>query len=880
MTLGKGVKTLGSMAFYGCEKVTDVYYTGDISSWLGIEFGFNSKPSNAASRVVNLYFGGQLVTSVVIPNGVTSIGDYAFAGYGRIESVTIPDSVTSIGKEAFSYCEGLKTIDIPNSVTSIGEDAFSCCTGLKSAKLSDYLKSISDGMFIDCRNLKSVNIPDGVKSIGADAFYGCKRLTSIDIPESVTSIGKEAFRYCSSLTSIVIPDSVKSIGNEAFEYCDKLETLTLGKGITDIGRSAFPSSISKVYYTGDINSWLGIESALNAKPSNYELYFDGQLVTSIVIPDGVKSIGDYAFSDCDSIVSVTISSSVTSIGYYAFSYCDSIVSVTIPGSVTNIGSGAFKGCSKLTNIVIPNSVTNIGENALGYSIKDIAFGGTADEWDDIGYTFDSGAQSVNVHYNCTTLDGHYVQTEKVEPTCTVDGYIKYRCACGYEYTETLTLEHNYVLVRTEAPTCTAHGYDIYKCTYCGNEKKEYHDDVIKGHNYIDTVIQPTCTSDGYTLHKCSNCGDSYTDTYQYALGHSYGNWTVTTAPTCTARGVETRICTRCNAAQTRDVSTIGHNYTDTVVQPTCTSGGYTVRKCSNCGDSYTYESIAALGHNYKNGKCTRCGAADPNYKPAPKAPELKITTSAGKPKIYWNAVDGAVKYKIYRSTDGKTFKYYDSTTKTSYTNSSTSIGTTYYYKVKAIGANGAKSDYSVSKGILCKPAAPTVSINRSNGKPKLSWKAVSGATKYWIYRSTDGVNFKYFDSTTKTSYTNSGAASGTKYYYRVKAVAVVNGKNVVSANSSTKSLFTSLAKPSVSITTSNGKPKLTWKAVTGADKYYIYRSTDGKNFSYFDSTTKTTYVNSGAKKNTKYYYKVKAVCASNSNANSAQSSAVSIKATK
>ena len=108
----------------------------------------------------------------------------------------------------------------------------------------------------------------------------------------------------------------------------------------------------------------------------------------------------------------------------------------------------------------------------------------------------------------------------------------------------------------------------------------------------------------------------------------------------------------------------------------------------------------------------------------------------------------------------------------------------------------------------------------------------------------------------------------------------MNGKNVVSANSSTKSLFTSLAKPSVSITTSNGKPKLSWKAVTGADKYYVYRSTDGKTFSYWDSTTKTSYVNSGAKKSTKYYYKVKAVCASNPNANSAQSAAVSIKATK
>ncbi|MDY5880626.1 MAG: transglutaminase domain-containing protein [Oscillospiraceae bacterium] len=275
-------------------------------------------------------------------------------------------------------------------------------------------------------------------------------------------------------------------------------------------------------------------------------------------------------------------------------------------------------------------------------------------------------------------------------------------------------------------------------------------------------------------------------------------------------------------------------------------------------------------------KCT--AASDTSA--APTAPTLKITTSAGKPQIYWNPVSGSVKYWIYRSTDGKKFSYYDKTTNTSYTNNSTEIGTTYYYKVKAVNANGASSDPSSVVSILCKPAAPTVSINRSNGKPKLSWKAVSGATKYWIYRSTDGKKFKYFDSTTKTSYTNSGAASGTKYYYRVKAVTVVNGKNVASAYSNTKSLLTSLAKPSVSITTSNGKPKLTWKAVTGADKYYVYRSTDGKNFSYWDSTTKTSYVNSGAKKNTKYYYKVKAVCASNSNANSAQSTAVSIKATK
>ena len=396
------------------------------------------------------------------------------------------------------------------------------------------------------------------------------------------------------------------------------------------------------------------------------------------------------------------------------------------------------------------------------------------------------------------------------------------------------------------------------------------------HSYTEKVTEPTCTEKGYTTHTCA-CGDSYIDSYTNPLGHSYGEWNQTKAPTCTENGTETRTCTRCNASEARDVASLGHNHNAAVTAPTCTARGYTTYTCS-CGDSYVDNYTDRLGHDYVNGICSRCGEADPNYKLA--APELKITTSSGKPKVYWNEVDGAVKYWLYRSTDGVKFNYYDTTTSTNYTNRSTTIGTTYYYKAKAIDANDARSEFSVVKSIMCKPAAPTVSINRSNGKPKLSWKSVSGAKKYWVYRSTDGKNFKYWDSTTKTNYTNKGAASGTKYYYRVKAVAIVNGNNVASANSNTKNLITTLAKPSVSITTSGGKPKLTWKAVTGADKYYVYRSTDGKNFKYWESTTKTSYINTGAKRNTRYYYKVKAVCAANSNANSARSASVSIKATK
>lgn len=244
-------------------------------------------------------------------------------------------------------------------------------------------------------------------------------------------------------------------------------------------------------------------------------------------------------------------------------------------------------------------------------------------------------------------------------------------------------------------------------------------------------------------------------------------------------------------------------------------------------------------------------------------PALKITTSAGHPKLSWNTVPGAAKYWIYRSTDGKTFKYYDSTKSTSYTNNSTNIGTTYYYKIKAVDSSGTTTDYSAVKSIKCTTAAPSLSISRVNGKPKLSWKSVSGATKYWIYRSTDGKNFKYYDSTTKTSYTNSGAASGTKYYYKVKAVATVNGKSVASSYSYAKSLVCTPATPNVSITSANGKPKLSWNAVNGATKYWVYRSTDGKNFKYYDSTTKTTYTNNSTTVGTRYYYKVKAVVVNN-----------------
>ena len=351
--------------------------------------------------------------------------------------------------------------------------------------------------------------------------------------------------------------------------------------------------------------------------------------------------------------------------------------------------------------------------------------------------------------------------------------------------------------------------------------------------------------------------------YVVCPSHSYGAWVTTKAPTCTESGIETRTCAKCGVSENRAIPATGHHYDAVATAPTCTERGYTTHTCV-CGLSYTDSYTDAVGHNYKAGICTICGALDPERRPA--SPQIMITTESGRPKISWNAVNGADKYWIYRSVDGETFDYYARTDKPSFTDGSTSIGTTYYYAVKAVAVLGERdvsSGRSTAQSIQCRPAAPSVSIYRASGKPQLKWNAVSGAAKYWVYRSTDGVNFKYYDSTAKTSYTNTGALLGTKYHYRVKAVAVVNGKNVASADSGTKSLFTTPAAPGVSIYRVNGKPQLKWSAVTGAEKYWIYRSTDGVNFKYYDSTTGTSYTNCIAASGTEYYYKVKAAAVVN-----------------
>ena len=849
-----------------------------------------------------------LMTSVMIPDSVTSIGEYAFSGCSGLTSVTIPKGVTRIENSAFRDCASLTSVTIPRSVTSIGAYVFSggniylnvdpdnsayCSIDgalySKDRTVLECAGKITGGRFI---------IPTQVTCIGDGAFMSCRNLTSVTIPDSVTSICRGAFSGCSNLASVTIPDSVTYLDAAVFVNCTALQSVKIPDGVDFIQPDTFNNCTA---------------------------------LTSVTIPDSVTFIGQYAFSGCSGLTSVKIPNGVFGIREHAFHGCTSLTSVTIPSGLASINEWTFSNCVRLAKVTIPKSVTSIGVDAFSNcdSLTDVYYAGTAADWAKISIS-EGNEDLTSAALRCapaslsapTVTGGNDSQGRPTLKWKAVSGaakyevyrarskdgdYIKYSTVTGTSYTNISYIENGntyYYKVRALDASGTAGAWSsVVSVTY----KQTLPAPIVTGGN--DSQGRPTLkwkavsgaakyevyrarSKNGDYIKYSTVTGTSYTNTSYIENGNTYyykvralkssgtaGAWSsivsvtykqTLPAPTVTggndAQGRPTLKWNAVTGAAKYEVYRARSLNGDYIKYSTVTGTSYTNTSYIENGNTYYYK-VRALDANGTAGAWSSIVSV--TYKQTLSAPTVTGGNDAqGRPTLKWNAVSGAAKYEVYRarSKDGDYIKY-STVTGTSYTNTSyIENGNTYYYKVRALDANGTADAWSSIVSVTYKQTLPAPTVtggNDSQGRPTLKWKAVSGAAKYEVYRarSRSGEYIKY-STVTGTSYTNTSyIENGNTYYYKVRAL---DANGTAGAWSSVVSVIYKQTLSAPSVTGGNdaqGRPTLKWNAVSGAAKYEVYRarSMNGDYIKYSTVTgtsyTNTSYIEDG---NT-YYYKVRAL---------------------
>ena len=295
---------------------------------------------------------------VIVPDGVTRIGDWAFSpGYSKNEqltSVSLPNGLREISKGAFSECRTLTTINLPDSLASIGESAFAGCKNLKTVFLPDGLREIKSGAFSQCEQLSVVTFPQQLNAIEDYAFSGCERIKEIILPHGLKEIGKCSFGFCSGLERVFFPESLVRIGASAFTGCSRLCDARLPSGLKDIGRNAFEHC--------DAMENIEIPSGIRCIRNGTFLFC--QNLKSVVLPETVTSVEEEAFYWCCSLQGITLPSTLDRLGVKAFGGCKSLSEISLPPELSLVNDGCFSDCDHLTEIVLPSKIAIIGKEAF------------------------------------------------------------------------------------------------------------------------------------------------------------------------------------------------------------------------------------------------------------------------------------------------------------------------------------------------------------------------------------------------------------------------------------------------------------------------------------------------------------------------------------
>ena len=485
--------------------------------------------------------------------------------------------------------------------------------------------------FFGVTGIKTVVINSGVTNIPVNTFYGCSGITSITIHNSVTYIGESAFGYCTGLTEITIPLSLRLIDSRAFYGCSNLNDVyymgsqTQWNKISTIGNSSGLEN-AEIHYIESKMCGDDVSYSLDASTGLLEIsgkgpmtdYYGGELedspfsgkseiktivinegvtsvgnrafewcseLTSVTIPNSVTSIGEGAFAGCTGITSITIPNSVTSIGGSAFYYCTGITSITIPNEVTCIDDDLFYCCSGLTSITIPNSVTSIGDYAFldCNGLSDVYFIGSPDEWNSIEIGNNNNyLKRAARHYICIThTPGESVLENEVPLTCCADGSydkVVYCSVCGEEISrktivihqgEGVEAVHTNVLVMS-LPTCTQSGYRAYMCRDCGESYIE---------QYFPKKAHDFGEGEKYCIYGCGTVNP------EFACEHSWVLESKTEAD-CTHSGREHYKCSLCGDEKAETLAIEEHSFVAQIQNATPNSQGYTKYTCPVCG--YTY----------------------------------------------------------------------------------------------------------------------------------------------------------------------------------------------------------------------------------------------------------------------------------------------------